>query len=164
MPNSSPQLIAPVSEIRTSNMLPDRSADVHFDPENEPSLTNQQFARECDINVIVSQFQKTGLVTHLANGAPQSGDFTDFGDSTYFQSAQNYLIEAQSAFDALPAEVRARFSNDPAKLLDFVNNQDNQDEAIKLGLAVRKPEEPIVGKKPSKKAAEAAPAEDSSDA
>jgi hypothetical protein len=38
---------------------------------------------------------------------------------------------------ALPADVRARFENDPANLLDFMVNPANNAECIKLGLIDR---------------------------
>lgn len=119
------------ADIRTPNMLPDRSADVFFS-DDEPSMTNQQFVRECDINFIVKQNAETGFISHVNHLTPQWGDF---GNSTDYQSALNYLQEANDSFMALPAEVRARFQNDPAQLLDFVTNIDNMDEAVKLGLA-----------------------------
>lgn len=118
------------SQIRTPNMLPDRSADVVF--EEDTSMTQQQFLRECDINVIVEQNAKTGFISHV-NPVPAS--WGDFGDSTDFHSAQNYLIEANQAFMSLDAHVRARFANDPAQLLDFLSRPENGDEAVKLGLA-----------------------------
>ena len=156
------------AEIRTPNMLPDRSADIVFqvDKDGNPleSLTQQQFQRECDINFIVKQNQDTGLISHVNHRMPQFGDF---GDATDFQSALNYLQEANDAFMSLDAHVRARFQNDPAQLLDFLTNPENIEEAIKLGLAVvNKPNDPtfssaqldqldrIAGKKPSKKLSE----------
>ena len=35
---------------------------------------------------------------------------------------------------ALPSDVRSRFGNNPAELLDFLNDNSNYDEAIRLGL------------------------------
>ena len=116
------------SEIRTANMLPDRSADVHFDPDFSPdggitfperSQTQQQFLQECDINYIVKQNQATGLISHVNPITPKWGDF---GDSTDYQSALNYLKEANEAFMSYPADLRARFNNDPGQLLDFVTD------------------------------------------
>lgn len=119
--------------VRTSNMLPDRSEDLVFDETD--SLTQQQFLAECDINNIVKSNASGAMVTHLNERTPHFGDF---GDATDFQSHQNYMAEAQSAFNSLPAEVRARFKNNPAELLDFVSQEKNQDEAIALGLATRR--------------------------
>jgi len=54
----------------------------------------------------------------------------------------------------LPADLRARFDNDPAQLIQFLENSDNKDEAIKLGL-VNKPEDlPQVVEDIQEKAAE----------
>lgn len=97
------------------------------------SVTQQQFAEEVDINTIVKRF---GLTGELPNGVamPVSGDFTGVAD---FQSAMNVVRQAQEAFMELPAEVRYRFSNDPARVVEFLDNPENRDEAIKLGIVAR---------------------------
>ena len=69
----------------------------------------------------------------MANGTPSYGDFSSVLE---FQQAQNILIEAQDAFDALPASLRKRFDNDPAVMLEFIENPDNREEAEKLGLGL----------------------------
>lgn len=97
----------------------------------EPTLTQQHFKDECDVNNILRKYEATGLVTHVANGTPSYGDFSSVLE---FQQAQNILIEAQDAFDALPASLRKRFDNDPAVMLEFIENPDNREEAEKLGL------------------------------
>lgn len=120
-------------QIRTSNMVPLR-VGVYFDHENEPSRTVQAFQKECDINYILKQHEANGLISHVNGRTPQMGDFSDMGDATYYQNNLNYLIEAKAAFMALPADLRARFGNDPGQLLDFVSKKKNRDEAIRLGL------------------------------
>lgn len=97
----------------------------------EPTLAQQHFKDECDVNNILRKYEATGLVTHVANGTPSYGDFSSVLE---FQQAQNILIEAQDAFDALPASLRKRFDNDPAVMLEFIENPDNREEAEKLGL------------------------------
>lgn len=57
------------------------------------------------------------------------------------QSALEVVRRSQEAFDALPADLRFRFGNDPVAFMDFVQDESNKDEAIKLGL-IPKPEEP----------------------
>lgn len=130
------------SQIRTADMPSFRGSDLEFDPEHDPSYTQQQFAAECDINNIIAQYEVTGMLHHSNPHQPLQGDFSEFGPSTDFIAAQNYLVEAQAAFDALPAKVRDRFANDPAKLLDFVNDPSNDYEARKLGLLNPVPETP----------------------
>lgn len=95
-----------------------------------PSRTQQHFAEEVDINTIVRRF---GLTGELPQGVPHvlQGDFTNVVD---FQSAMDMVVAAREAFMLQPAEVRARFRNDPQEFLDFVSSKDNLDEAIKFGL------------------------------
>lgn len=96
------------------------------------SLTKQSFRDECDINTIVRNFGLTGELPDNVR-VPQYGDFTGISD---YQSAMNAVIAADAAFMELPAELRARFHNDPQALLEFVSNDNNYDEAVKLGLVV----------------------------
>lgn len=102
---------------------------------NDPSMAQQHFKDECDVNNILRKYESTGLVTHVANGTPSYGDFSSVLE---FQQAQNILIEAQDAFEALPASLRKRFDNDPAVMLEFIENPDNREEAEKLGLVAKK--------------------------
>jgi len=127
---SKPTTLYEPSQIRTANMLPDRSADVSF-PEDS-SMTQQSFKDECDINVIVRRNEATGLLTHVNRNDPIWG--ADLGDAMDYKSSLDYINEANARFMALPAHVRARFQNDPARLLDFINDDKNYDEAKALGL------------------------------
>lgn len=102
---------------------------------NDPSLTQQHFAEECDINTIVDRFMKTGVMPE-GIVQPQYGDYSEVMD---FQSAQNAIRSASENFFAMPAAIRARFQNSPQVFLEFFGDPANQDEAIKLGLATRRP-------------------------
>ncbi len=96
-----------------------------------PTLTIQSEKDTCDINKIVAKYLKTGMMTNIRTDQPRYGDFTsavDYHDSIL--RAQ----EAQDAFMQLPASIRARFYNDPGKLIDFLQDENNRAEAIKLGL------------------------------
>ena len=44
------------------------------------------------------------------------------------------MIEAQEKFSELPAHIRKRFGNDPIQFLDFVTDENNKDEATRLGM------------------------------
>ena len=101
----------------------------------DDSLAVQSSKDECDINTIVKRFGLTGeLPGDVA--MPQSGDYSNVGD---FHSAMNVVRQAQEEFLRVPADIRARFANDPQKFTDFFADSDNQEEAIRLGLASRKP-------------------------
>ena len=54
-------------------------------------------------------------------------------------------MTAEEAFNAMPAEVRDRFQNDPGRFLEFANDASNYDEALKMGLAIKRPEKAAVG-------------------
>lgn len=113
--------------------------DVNVDIETGeelPSMTQQSFKEECDINEIVRRFGLTGQLPENFK-APVSGDFTGITD---FQSAMNAVIEAQDQFDSLPAVIRAEFKNDPQSLMSFVADDANRDRAIELGLIPKPPE------------------------
>lgn len=96
----------------------------------EPTLAQQQFKDECDINNILRQFNVTGLLPQ-APLSPRYGDFTGITD---YHSALNAVIAAEDGFMALPADLRARFQNDPEQLIEFLDQPENYDEAVKLGL------------------------------
>lgn len=124
----------------------------------EPSLTKQAFAEEADINTIVRRF---GLTGELPDGlqVPESGDFVN---ALNYHESMNVIRKAEESFMELPAEVRARFRNDPGEFMDFVHKKENLEEARKLGIAMPAPAAPVEpppmkvlvvepeGKKPSK--------------
>lgn len=96
----------------------------------EDSLAIQSAEEESNINTIVRRFGLTGeLPSDLR--MPLSGDFEGIGD---FHSAMNTVRAAQEEFLRVPADVRARFGNDPAQFMEFLEDPGNRDEARKLGL------------------------------
>ncbi|WNK14469.1 MAG: internal scaffolding protein [Microvirus sp.] len=97
---------------------------------DDPSMAQQQFLEESDINTIVDRFGLNGQLPDVVR-MPEYGDFTQVTD---FQTAMNAVIAAQKDFMTLPAKVRSRFDNDPQKLLEFVADDSNRAEARALGL------------------------------
>jgi phage internal scaffolding protein len=106
-----------------------RRQSLHF---CKPSRTKQEFRDECDVNNILKKYKNTGLLTHMREHAGAYDDFTSFED---YHSSMNKLLEAQEAFDALPATLRKKFNNDPGQFIEFVTNKDNLEEMRDLGLA-----------------------------
>lgn len=92
------------------------SAQFRVDPGTE-SFVQQQFANEVDINTIVRRF---GLTKALPAGVTPGmyGDFTGIHD---YQSALELLERVDEGFMRLPAELRDRFQNDPARLVSYVD-------------------------------------------
>lgn len=107
----------------------------------EESRTQQQFKSECDINNILKKYQQTSLLTHVNRSEGKYGDFTNVTD---YQTALDKLMSAQDTFNSLPSSIRKRFQNDPALLIEFVNDDKNRNEAIELGLIEKKVEMPTI--------------------
>ena len=101
------------------------------------SRTKQSFKKECDINVIMAKYQKTGAITHFNKHQQQYG----IADGQTFQDAMNLVCEAQEMFNDLPSSIRSRFGNDPAAFLDFVQNEENADEMARMGLVEQSAEQ-----------------------
>lgn len=95
-----------------------------------PSLTKQSFKDDCDINHIVNQFKKTGTVTHETRFQPTYG----YAPAVEFRDALDMVASIKGSFQSLPADLRNRFGNDPASLLEFVENPENLQEARELGI------------------------------
>lgn len=100
----------------------------------DESLTEQEHAEEADINYIADTFMRTGEIPQVLQ-LPTPMDFDGIFD---FQTAMNTIAIAKQEFMSLPAKVRTRFANDPQQLLDFVQDEDNYEEAVKLGFIPKK--------------------------
>ena len=96
----------------------------------EPSLAQQHFKDECDINNILRQFNVTGMLPEQPL-SPRYGDFTGISD---YKTALDRVIAADEEFMSLPANIRARFDNDANNLIEFLDNEENRAEAVELGL------------------------------
>ncbi|QXP08275.1 MAG: internal scaffolding protein [Arizlama microvirus] len=103
----------------------------------EPSKTQQSFADECDINKIMQKYHKGLAITHINRNR---GIYADLSTFTDYQLALHKVMDAQQAFEALPARMRSRFQNDPQQLIEFLADPNNKNEAIELGLIEKKPE------------------------
>ncbi len=93
-------------------------------------FTEQNHKNETDINSIIAKFDKTGLITHVSKIEGRFGDLSGVD----FKMMQDQVAGATTMFEALPADIRAKFGNDPANLLAFMDNADNRAEAIELGM------------------------------
>lgn len=107
----------------------------------DESLAIQSAAEEANINTIVRRFGLTGQMPAQV-AMPRSGDFTNVPD---FHTAMNLIRQAEEGFMQVPADVRARFGNDPQRFMDFLEDDGNREEAIKLGLLKSVPVVPSSG-------------------
>jgi len=112
------------------------------------SKTKQTFKDECNINKIISKYQKTGALDHVNKYQPSYG----YATAIDFRDSMEIVLRGQEMFDALPSNLRKRFDNSPAEFLQFVQNPANSTEAISLGLAIKKEvatEKPAVSPAPA---------------
>jgi len=107
-----------------------------------PSLTDQSFKDECDVNNIVKRFKQTGLLPRV-----EAEGF--FEDVTLIpedlMAAKARIRETERAFYMLPSELREKFGNSYISLLQFLEDPANREEAISLGLFAKKAAPPEPG-------------------
>lgn len=84
-------------------------------------------AAQTDIAAVLRRAQ-TGALS-----SPVQGRFMDL-TAIDFMAANNRIVDGRRAFSQLPSRIRARFQNDPYQLLRFLDDPQNKEEAIKLGL------------------------------
>lgn len=95
----------------------------------EPAA-RQSEAADTDINRIVAQFHKTGL---LPAGYAE-GVFSDVSEIGDFRAAKERVLLAESEFMKLPPQLRSRFDNDPLSFVEFAVDPANRQDLIDLGL------------------------------
>lgn len=103
--------------------------------ETSESLTEQHHTPDTDINVLVARFGITdGSIRPAVHDPSYYGDFSD---EVSFREALDRVRTATENFNQLPADLRSKFDNKPAKLYAFVSDPANIEESIKLGLLRR---------------------------
>lgn len=131
------------------------SGEVRFPPPYGPDFpvgldcsvdkgrTKQSFANESDINSIMAKFHRTGVLVDPGKISTRKAFFGDVSGVVDFQTLQDTVLAANENFRNLPSEIRTRFGNNPGKLISFLEDADNLDEAVELGI-VDAPPEPVV--------------------
>lgn len=97
---------------------------------SSPLLTEQEHKNSCDINFIVAQFKKTGIMPPNTR-IPQYMDTTNIPS---LEDAFRTVSEAREAFHDLPANIRRLMDNDPAKMEQFLSDSENTDILLKYGI------------------------------
>lgn len=106
-----------------------------------PSKTQQHLKDSTDINLIMERYKKRPDPSIFKKSG--KGVYGDFSQVTNFQEAVIQAQSATEAFQSLPAKVRAKFQNNPQELLNFINDPNNLNEAIEIGL-IEKPKKIII--------------------
>jgi hypothetical protein len=93
-------------------------------------LTEQSHKSQCDINHILRDYQRTGMIKHAKNNP---GRYDDVSGAD-FESAMILVANAKSMFEGLPANLRSKFDNNPKTFLDFCQNPVNLPELNRMGI------------------------------
>lgn len=106
------------------------SDEAGLDCSVDKGRVQQSFEDETNINSIVKRY---GLTGKMPENVPQvmQGDFEGVFD---FQSAMDLIIAGRQSFEAMPADLRSRFHNNPHEFIEFTSDEKNFDEAAKFGL------------------------------
>lgn len=96
------------------------------------TMTEQAHAKDTDINYILKNYTRTGMIKHAKDHA---GYYDDIDGQTYHEML-NTVMEARNTFMEMPSAIRNKFNNDPGQFMDFVQNPDNIDEMVEMGILV----------------------------
>ena len=94
-------------------------------------VTKSEFAEECDLNVLMERYRKSGTVPVPLNSAI----YLDTDNLPDLQQAMHLMIEAEWSFNSLPSEVRKEFDNDPVKFVEYATKGENLEKLREWGLA-----------------------------
>ena len=94
-------------------------------------MTEQSHKDACDIHTIMRRYEKTGVIDHVNARGAEYGNYVGAPD---FKEAMDYIANAHSLFESVPAHIRDQFDNDAGKYLEFMTNEDNIDAIKEFGL------------------------------
>lgn len=133
------KLIRPIitdhSELRIAVLL-----DCSLDAAKDDLLcavngADQSFKNSCDVNIIMAQYAKTGM---LPQNTSIPARFIDNTTIPSLEHAFDIVNAAYEAFFELPPTIRKLMDNDPSKLENFIADDNNRDLLIKNGILVDK--------------------------
>jgi hypothetical protein len=99
-----------------------------------PSLTRQEFADDCDINVLMRRFENQDIGAVMRRAAePFYADFSAIPSD--LMGTLQFMEEATQAFMTLPASVRRDFENNPHAFVQYAVDPANVEQMRAWGLA-----------------------------
>lgn len=100
---------------------------------SKPVLTDQSFKKSQDINNIMKQYSKTGILPstreHLAR-------YVDNTQVLSIEEAHEVIKNANEMFMQLPADIRKLMDNDPSKMVEYIKNPNNKEILVKHGVLI----------------------------
>lgn len=94
----------------------------------EPTLTQQQFKDECDVNKIIDRLVRCGESLPM----PSAEDFADVSNIEDYQKLLDKVSRVDETFYALPSDLRAYFKNDPAEFAATLRTKAGYQDFVRL--------------------------------
>lgn len=113
---------------RYSLGAPEKGLEFH-----QPSLTQQQFKDECEIESLLKA-HNLGQVMGILNNHQRQPLYGDVSDIPDFHDSQNHVARATEYFNGLPSDVRAQFNNNLGEFLSALNNPSAREALTDMGV------------------------------
>ena len=110
---------------------------------DKPSMTYQADKDDCDINNILDKYARFGTLPTVNNNPPVYADVSTTPSS--FLEAQEIIRNAQDSFNGLSSDIRREFHDNPFEMIEFLNNPENHNKAIELGI-IEQPVTPVTNR------------------
>lgn len=111
-----------------------------------PTRTKQSFREQVNVNSIIARHRKSGMLDHVNGKQPFYGDVSNIRS---YQEALNVVNTASELFNGMSASIRRRFDNDPLRMIEFLQDPRNLQEAQELGMVAKAPAKPVEASTPS---------------
>lgn len=105
----------------------------------QPSVAQQHFKQESDVNYIVNRYLQTGQWENVSERPPVYADMSAFDGDMDLIRAYEAVERAEDGFMRLPSDLRKKLDNDPSKLVSWLSDESNRADAVKFGLFTAPP-------------------------
>ena len=95
------------------------------------SKTQQHHVELVKIQNIINKYDKTGVLSHVAQGVAHYGDYTKVNE---YKQSLDFVNLANQSFMELPSNVREKFGNDAGQFFEFATDPKNKGAMEEMGL------------------------------
>lgn len=99
-----------------------------------PSRVAADMAADCDVNLIVSRYQRSGILPTVRNNFGDDGKYRDVADAPSYIEGLNIVAQANEMFAQLPSDVRREFGNSPERFLEAYHDPKRKSFLQELGV------------------------------
>lgn len=108
-----------------------RPRKVTMDFTGEKTMTEQSHAKLNDLHHLM-KLDRDRLAEHTNI---YEGKYMDMINVPDFHQAQLILAETASMWESIPATLRQKFNNEPERFVEFMQNEDNRESMLEMGLS-----------------------------